>query len=129
MNIKAFENCSNIDYAIKEIKSNYTTYFKWFPVINKHGNKFELGGTNKTLSAIIPEYDYDGNIVCYPQNNYSQTKCRITTDYIHNNDGFSISDKLKFIEFIENNDLSKIEMVEEEIEVITYEIIKKWKIH
>lgn len=128
MKIEGFENCLNIDYAIKEIKNNSTTYYRWFPVINKHGNKFELGGNSKELSAEIPEYDFDGNIICYPQNDYSQRKCRITTDYIHNNDGFSIKDESEFIKFIKNTDLSKIEMIEEEIEVITYEIVKKWKI-
>lgn len=129
MHISNFNNCLTIREALKLIKENNPTIYKWYPVINKQGNKFELGGNSNNIRAIIPEYEIDGNIITYP-NNMSKSLCIIVTkdDYIHPDDGFAIKDENKFIEYLENKDLSKMTHIEEEIEVITYEIVKKWKI-
>lgn len=129
MHISEFDNCLSIKEALKLIKENNSTRYIWYPVINKQGNKFELAGNSNNIRAVIPEYKIDGNIITHP-NNMSKSFCTIVTkdDYIHPNDGFTIKDENKFIEYLKNKDLSKLKIVEEEIKVITYEIIKKWKI-
>lgn len=131
MHVKHSNDCLQIYEAVEKLKNNKDFAFNWFPVINKHGNKFELHGNYERLKAIVPYYNNDGSIVYHrpPFNDYSSPKYSISTHYNHIDDGFSIRYKDEFIKFIEDNDLSKIKMVEEEIEVITYEIVKKWKIH
>ena len=129
MHISNFNNCLTISEALKLIKGNNSTKYIWYPVVNEQGNKFELGGNSNNVRAIIPEYKTDGNIITLP-NNMSKGLFTIVSkdDYIHPDDGFAIKDENKFIKYLEDKDLSKMTHIEKEIKVITYEIVKEWKI-
>ena len=119
MHIDKFKYPISIQEAIEKIKLNSGHYFIWFPVINKKGYKFELGGTSKELRALIPEYNNKQPVV-YPLNGYVKTGFYIVVgSWIHPDDGFTTSEEI-FLKLIEQN-LDKFKKEKEEVQVIEYE--------
>ncbi len=120
MHIDKFKYPISIQEAIEKIKLNSGHSFIWFPVINKKGYKFELGGKKEQIIASIPEYK-NKNIVTNPLNDYSKHHFSIGYNaFLHPYDGINTS-KEKLLKLIEL-DLDEFVKKQEYVPVTEYEL-------
>lgn len=131
MHISEFKKAIKPSEAIENVLRNKDSRFVWFPVINKKGSKFEIGGCNHNgrleIKASIPFYEENGEPKPYEINGYLTTQfsicCGIAT---HPKDGLSLPFE-EFKKAVKNKDFTKSgKVVKERVEqrIVQYIEIK-----
>ena len=131
MHISEFKKAIKPSEAIENVLRNTNSRFVWFPVINKKGSKFEIGGCYHNgrleIKASIPFYKENGEPTVYEINNFLKIQfsicCGIAT---HPKDGLSLPFE-EFKKAVKNKDFTKSKKVlKERVEqrIIEYTEIK-----
>jgi hypothetical protein len=131
MHISEFKKAIKPSEAIENVLRNTNSRFVWFPVINKKGSKFEIGGCYHNgrleIKASIPFYEENGEPKFYKINSYMTTQFSICCGVsIHPKDGLSLPFE-EFKKAVENKDFTKSgKVVEERVEtrIVKYTEIK-----
>jgi hypothetical protein len=131
MHISEFKKAIKPSEAIENVLRNTNSRFVWFPVINKKGSKFEIGGCYHNgileIKASIPFYEENGEPKFYKINSYMTTQFSICCGVaIHPKDGLSLPFE-EFKKAVENKDFTKSgKFVKERVEtrIVKYTEIK-----
>lgn len=104
MKITDIEYTLTVKDALNKIKMNRSQSFIWFPVKNKTGAIFELGGTHESLKMYIPHYE-NGLPMKYQFNEMVHQNYAIScgNTWEQPNDGINL-DEPKFIKYATNKD-------------------------
>lgn len=114
--------------AIELIKKNSTTNFVWYVIKGKNGCIYQMCGNNfrNDLKMRIEIPFFEKGLPVTHENGFLKHNFSIAYNTnIHPNDGFSVNLE-KFIEYAKK-DLRKLEKTYEEVKVLTYETIAKYK--
>lgn len=131
MHISEFKKAIKPSEAIENVLRNINSRFVWFPVVNKKGSKFEIGGCYHNgrleIKASIPFYEENGEPTVYEINDFLKIQFSICCGTsCHPNDGLVLPFE-EFKKVVENKDFTKSgKVVKERVEtrIVKYTEIK-----
>lgn len=122
----------SIEVALDRIKRNSQTSYEWYPVKNKKGNLFEIGGRNYQgkyeFKAYIPRYKNGKH--CIHPNGFTDSLYSIDNQgqiaFPSFYDTHNMNED-ELIKFLNNTDFKKHKLEFEEVELVEYSTIYQIK--